>query len=158
VSIDRKNPGGLSIVSAGGIRIAFDKNAALAYLKATCGGRTPDDLLRVLADGMVAIPERIRAYAAASKASVKVTPALGNYPLPGYEALGYCEISKVPSIEGAGRVHGVRGVRPGCRLFKVLEDNVIQRHIRVHLNAPVERLSSFAMMRGYSVLELASRA
>lgn len=134
------HPGGLSIVSAGGIRIAFDEAAAFSYLKATCGGRTPDAHLQVLAQGMVAAPERMRAYARASDATVKVTPALGNYPLPGYEALGYCEVVEVPGIEGATHVHGVRGVRPGSRLFKVLEDNVIQRGIPVHLDAPAERL------------------
>lgn len=133
-------PGGLSIVSAGGIRIAFDRDAALTYLKATCGGRTPDDLLEVLADGMMAVPDRMRAYAGASGATVSVTPALGNYPLPGYDALGYCEISHMPAIEGAARVHGVKGVRPGCRLFSVLEDNVVRRGIPVHLSAPAERL------------------
>lgn len=133
-------PGGLSIVSAGGIRVAFDRDAALSYLKATCGGRTPDDLLEVLADGMMAAPDRIRAYAQASGATVTVTPALGNYPLPGCEALGYCEVTQVPAIEGADRVHGVRGVRPGCRLFRVLEDNVAARGIPVHLDAPARRL------------------
>lgn len=133
-------PGGLSIVSAGGIRIAFNRDAAVSYLRATCGGRTPDDLLQALADGMMDVPARMRAYAEPSGATVTVTAAPGNYPLPGYEALGYCEISHMPAIEGAAWVHGVRGVRPGCRLFSVLEDNVVRRAIKVHLSAPAERL------------------
>ncbi|MBR1124860.1 FAD-dependent oxidoreductase [Bradyrhizobium lablabi] len=134
------DPGGLSIVSAGGIRIAFDADAAFDYLKATCGGRTPHDLLRVLADGMTQVSDWVRALADVSRATVKVTPARGNYPLPGSEALGYCEVAEVPAIEGAASFHAVRGIRPGCRLFKVLEDNLRARHIAVRLGHPVRRL------------------
>lgn len=134
------DPGGLSIVSAGGIRVAFDKKAAYTYLKESCGGRTPDDLLDVLADGMTTISTRVEELAKTSNATVKVTPAVANYPLPGCDAFGYCEITNVPAIEGAASVHAVRGVRPGSRLFKVLEDNITQRGIPVHLNAPAERL------------------
>ena len=134
------DPGGLSIVSAGGIRIAYDREAAFAYLKATCGGRTPDDVLRVLADGMADVADWVRELAAASDAVVKVTPAPGNYPLPGSGALGYCEVREVPSIEGAPSFHAVRGIRPGCRLFKVLEDNVRARGIPIHLGHAARRL------------------
>lgn len=133
-------PGGLSIVSAGGIRIGFDRDEVLAYLKATCGGRTPDALLEVLADGMVAVPDYIRRLAAVNGAEVRVTPALGNYPLPGYEALGYCDIGAVPALEGATRHHAVRGIKAGTRLFKVLEDNVEARGIRVLHRTAAQRL------------------
>lgn len=134
------DPGGLSIVSAGGIRIAFDREAAFAYLRETCGGRTPDDVLRTLADGMVEVSDWVRELARASNATIKVTPARGNYPLPGSEALGYCEVTEVPAIEGAASFHAVRGVRPGCRLFKVLEDNVRARGIPVHMGHAATRL------------------
>ena len=130
----------MSIVSAGGIRIAFDKKAAFTYLKETCGGRTPDDLLDVLAGGMTTISARVKELAKTSNATVKVTRAVANYLLPGCDAFGYCEITNVPAIEGAGSVHAVRGVRPGSRSFKVLEDNIAQRHIPVHLDTPAERL------------------
>jgi succinate dehydrogenase/fumarate reductase flavoprotein subunit len=45
-------PGGLSICSYGAVRSACDPDAAFAYLKATNDGRTPDDVVRALADGM----------------------------------------------------------------------------------------------------------
>ena len=45
-------PGGLSICSYGAVRSAHDTELAFAYLKATNDSRTPDDVLRVLADGM----------------------------------------------------------------------------------------------------------
>ncbi len=133
-------PGGLSIVSAGGIRVCFDKEAAYRYLETTCGNRTPPDILRALADGMAEAPDYVRKLAAINGAKVKVTPALGNYPFPGCDSLAYCEIESVPALEGATSYHAVRGIKPGCRLFKVLEDNVNARGIRVVLNARAERL------------------
>jgi succinate dehydrogenase/fumarate reductase flavoprotein subunit len=45
-------PGGVSICSGGGVRCATNADDAFAYLKATNAGTTPDDVLRVLADGM----------------------------------------------------------------------------------------------------------
>jgi succinate dehydrogenase/fumarate reductase flavoprotein subunit len=133
-------PGGLSIVSAGGIRICFDKDEALRYLEATCGDRTPPEILRSLVEGMAIAPDYVRKLAAVNGAKVKVAPALGNYPFPGCEALGYCEIESVPALEGATSFHAVRGIKPGCRLFKVLEDNITARGIRVVMNARADRL------------------
>jgi len=49
------NPGGISICSGGAMRGARDAEKAYAYLKETNGGRTPDDVTRVLADGMAQI-------------------------------------------------------------------------------------------------------
>ena len=96
------DPGGLSIVSAGGIRVAFDKKAAYTYLKESCGGRTPDDLLDVLADGMTTISTRVEELAKTSNATVKVTQAVANYPSPAATQLGYCEITNVPGDRGRG--------------------------------------------------------
>jgi succinate dehydrogenase/fumarate reductase flavoprotein subunit len=133
-------PGGLSIASAGGIRVSHDPAAALSYLEATCGGRTPSSLLRVLADGMATVPDYMRRLAARNGATVRVTPALGNYPLPGYEALAYCEVEAVPSLEGLPGYHAMQPVKNGTRLFKVLEDNVEARKIDVMFETPAQRL------------------
>lgn len=133
-------PGGLSIASAGGIRVSDDPAAALDYLEATCGGRTPSPLLRVLADGMAAVPDYMRRLADRNGATVRVTPALGNYPLPGYESLAYCEVEAVPALEGLPGYHAMQPVKNGTRLFKVLEDNVQARDIKVMFEAPAQRL------------------
>ena len=45
--------GGLSICSGGAVRCATDAADAFAYLKASNAGKTPDEVLKVLADGMV---------------------------------------------------------------------------------------------------------
>lgn len=133
-------PGGLSIVSAGGIRVSNDRDAALAYLDATCGGRTPRDLLAALADGMVEVEAYMRDLARVSGAKVRVTPALGNYPLPGHEALAYCEVEAVPALEAAPCFPEAGAVKNGTRLFKVLADNVAARDIAVLMATPARRL------------------
>ncbi len=45
-------PGGISICSYGALRCANDRELAFQYLKETNAGRTPDDVIRALADGM----------------------------------------------------------------------------------------------------------
>lgn len=132
-------PGGLSTASAGGIRITDDADAAFEYLKVTCGGRTPDDLLRILADGMANAADYIRELAALSGADVSVVKALGNYALPGFESLGYCEVTRVPAIEGGG-YYAMSALSNGTRLFKILEDHVARSGVDVRLNSPVKRL------------------
>lgn len=123
------DPGGISILSAGGVRIGFDVEQVFAYLQHTCGGRTPDDVLRVLAQGMVEMPDYIRELARVDGAHVEVRPALGNYPFPGCDALGYAEVEAIPGfpVEGVSPEQGylaARPLRPGCFLFKLLADNV----------------------------------
>ncbi len=143
------DPGGLSILSAGGIRIARDTDAAYAYLRHTCGGRTPDDVLRVLADGMVRVADDLRALARVNGAEVTVEDATGNYPFPGTDALGYAEVARVPRFGAEGpEADGylaARPLRPGCLLFKVLADNVDRRMdegcLAVWLSTPAERLT-----------------
>src|SRR6202007_2237017 len=53
-------PGGISICSYGSMRCARNADRAFAYLKATNAGRTPDDIVRMLADGMTKIEQEIR--------------------------------------------------------------------------------------------------
>lgn len=133
-------PGGLSIVAAGGIRVTDDVEQAFAYLQTTCGGRTPDAVLRALAEGMAKAADYMRDLARTNGATVKVTKALGNYPFPGTDSLAYCEVDRVPALEGAAGHHAVSGIKGGTKIFKVLEDNVAALGVRVVMEAPAERL------------------
>ncbi|SLN63935.1 FAD-dependent oxidoreductase [Oceanibacterium hippocampi] len=133
-------PGGLSAVSAGGIRVSDNADEAFRYLRAICEDRTPEDMLRVLADGMVEVPDYLRRLAALNGATIKVTPALGNYPLPGCESLAYCEVSVVPELENGDRYHATHATKNGGRLFKLLEDNVESRGIPVHYRTAAKEL------------------
>jgi hypothetical protein len=143
------DPGGISILSAGGIRICEDVESGFRYLQHTCGGRTPDAVLRALAEGMAEMPDYLRELARINGARVKVAPAAGNYPFPGCDALGYAEIEAIPGFGEPGGTEAegylaARPLRPGCFLFKVLVDQV-DHHvsaglIEVWLSTRVERL------------------
>ena len=47
------HPGGISILSGGGVAFAHNAEGAFQYLKRTCNGTTPDDILRTMAEEMV---------------------------------------------------------------------------------------------------------
>src|SRR5580704_13110606 len=61
-------PGGISICSYGAIRCAHSAGDAFAYLQATNAGRTPEDVLRVVAEGMTTVEADVRKLAAVSHA------------------------------------------------------------------------------------------
>ncbi len=133
-------PGGLSIASAGGARVSDNAQNALDYLRATCGENTPDDILTAFATGMTQTADYLRRLARFSDAKVSVTPALGNYPFPGYEALAYAEVVAVPEIDGGDGYHAMKPVKNGTRMFRVLEKAAQVAGARILTNAPVQRL------------------
>ena len=156
------DPGGISILSAGGIRVCDDVEEGFRYLRHTCGGRTPDDVLRALAEGMAEVPDYLRDLGAINDARIKVAPAVGNYPFPGCDSLGYAEVESVPGFGEAGGPQGggylsARPLRPGCYLFKVLADQVDHQvaasRIEVWLSTTVERLiqASCGEIRGVTL-------
>ena len=62
------NPGGISVCSYGAMRSAHDAGEAFAYLKESNAGRTPDDVLRVLAEGMTGIQSYMQKLATVNDA------------------------------------------------------------------------------------------
>lgn len=135
-------PGGISICSAGGLRIAEDAELALTYLQSTCGGKTPDSVLRTFAEGMTGLADRLRALAGINDARVEARSSPGNYPLAGAEAFGFAYVEAIPGFDPGDCYPHVRGAAQGAMLFKVLEDNVAARapQITVALSSPVGRL------------------
>ncbi|REE93220.1 succinate dehydrogenase/fumarate reductase flavoprotein subunit [Cupriavidus plantarum] len=136
-------PGGLSVVSAGGARMAFDADAALAYLRETCGGRTRDDVLQVLARGMHDFPAWLRALADDIGATLFVRKAPGNYPFPGFEALGYAEVQALPDglrFHDAIPEHVTAVSQAGARFFGLLQAHVERRPIAVRTGTRATRL------------------
>lgn len=140
-------PGGISICSGGNIRIADDADKAYTYLRATCAGTTPDDVLKVLATGMTEVPVYFKQLAESVGASVDGRPAPGNYPFPGVDidTFGYISIDEMPDFDAARDCPNVSSYLPphraaGMRLFKVLEENITKRDITVRMNSPAGRL------------------
>ena len=68
-------PGGLSICSYGAVRSARDPESAYAYLKSTNDGRTPDDVLRALAEGMCGLEAYVRELASLNGAVISTSVA-----------------------------------------------------------------------------------
>ena len=135
------DPGGISVCSAGGIRVAKDAAKALAYLEATNGGTTPRPVLKALADGMLDIGDFMKGLGDAVGAVVVRREAEGNYPFDGYDTFGFVNVDDIPGIDLARTFPHVRGSPAGARMFKVVLDNVTKRpSIEVRLSTPVNRL------------------
>ncbi|MBL8691527.1 MAG: FAD-binding protein [Rhodospirillaceae bacterium] len=134
------DPGGISVCSAGGIRVAKDAKKALAYLEATNGGTTRTPVLKALADGMTDVGAYMKKLGEAVGAVVNERPAEGNYPFDGYDTFGFSNVDDIPGIDLAKTFPHVRGNPAGARMFKVVLDNVMKRPIDVRLGTPVRRL------------------
>lgn len=136
-------PGGISICSGGHMRSARSADDAFDYLKATNGDRTPDDVLRVLAEGMASLEAEVRQLAAVSNADVSTRAKNGNYPFPGTETFYHTFVTHVPGCEDMQTTYPFVMARPsatGWRMFKVLEDNIARRKIEIRYEFAAQRL------------------
>jgi succinate dehydrogenase/fumarate reductase flavoprotein subunit len=133
-------PGGISICSAGGVRIAEDAGLALSYLRATNAGKTPEPVLRALADGMTRLSERIERFAEASGAVISQRASPANYPFEGFETFGFVYVEEVPGFDSKDAYPQVAGSPAGAMLFKVMADNVVARPIELRCRARARRL------------------
>lgn len=134
-------PGGISVCSAGGLRISDDADQALAYLVATNAGTTPEPVLRVLAQGMAGLADAVSPLCEAVGAKLGLKPSPANYPLPGYGSFGFAYVDDVTDFDAADSYPAVRGSPAGARLFEVVRRNVEMRSgITVRLGATAERL------------------
>ena len=152
------DPGGISVCSGGNVRAAVDADEAFAYLKETCAGTTPDDVLKALAVGMTEIVDYFEHLAKVSGAEVQFRHNAGNYPFSGAETFGYASIASVPEFDAAARYPYVNSYVPihraaGARLFKVLEDNIEQRDVTLWLESAAQRLitDSSGEVRGLTI-------
>lgn len=132
------NPGGISILAGGGIATAVDAHQAFRYLQATNAGRTPDDVLQALAQGMTEMKAFVRELVKETPFELEEQRMGGTYPFPGGEGLdGF----KVAPMEGYQGFEWAKGLRGGARLFKVVLDNVkVRPRIHVHVSTPAKRL------------------
>ena len=156
-------PGGISICSYGAVRSAHDADKAFQYLKTTNDGRTPDDVLRALAQGMTEIEAYVRELGQASRAVVSTstednaaaaakadTPynheaqpvrrASGNYPFPGTETFYHTTVNEVPGFKPRETYPWANGAPGGPRLFKVLQDNLEKSGVEIRLGCAATRL------------------
>lgn len=133
------HPGGISILSGGGVGFAHNAEGAFQYLKRTCMGTTPDDVLRALAEGMVGVVDTLKKWSKVSGAEPTQTEVRGHgtYPFPGTTAIDSIKLKDFPAYSEFPWAKGLRG---GARLFKVVYDNVNERKIEVMLATPAKQL------------------
>lgn len=134
-------PGGISACSAGGLRIARDAGQAFGYLQATNGGKTPDDVLRVLAEGMVGLWDVLAGLAQGQEARIDRRDAPGNYPFAGTQTFGFAYVEALAGFDPAEAWPHIRGNPQGALLFRLLERNVAARPaITVRCGVAAQRL------------------
>jgi succinate dehydrogenase/fumarate reductase flavoprotein subunit len=133
------HPGGISILSGGGVAFARNAAGAFQYLKRTCNGTTPDDILRVMADEMVGMIAWLKELAKVSGTEPTETEVRGHgtYPFPGTNDI---DSIKLKDFAAYSEFSWAKGLRGGARLFKVVYDNVNARRIEVMLSTPARQL------------------
>lgn len=136
------DPGGISICSHGAICSTRNPDGAFTYLKNTNNGRTPDDVLRALADGMVDNEAYARKLTELTGAEYMIRERGGNYPLPGEDSFYYTQITSIPNFDAAQVYPQVKGRPGGPMVFYTLHRNVEERGIDLWLNSPARELIS----------------
>src|ERR1043165_1358692 len=133
------HPGGISMLSGGGVAFAHNAEGAFQYLKRTCNGTTPDDILRTMAEEMVGMIDWLTQLAKVSGTEPTKTQTRGHgtYPFPGTHDIDSIKLKDFPAYAEFPWAKGLRG---GARLFKVVYDNVNMRKIEVMLSTPAKEL------------------
>jgi succinate dehydrogenase/fumarate reductase flavoprotein subunit len=133
------HPGGISILSGGGVAFAHNAEGAFQYLKRTCNGTTPDDVLRTMAEEMVGMLDWVTELAKVSGTEPTKTETRGHgtYPFPGTHDI---DSIKLKDFQAYAEFPWAKGLRGGARLFKVVYDNVHSRNIEVMLSTPAKEL------------------
>ncbi len=134
------DPGGISICAGGGLRIAASFDDALAYLRATNAGTTPDAVLQAFCRGLVELEPYFRKLAALSQAKLVLKDRECNYGFPGYQSFQFIEVESVPGFDPRRDYPYARSLRNGPYVFKVVQDNVNSRRIEVRLATSAARL------------------
>ena len=136
------DPGGISICSHGAICSTRNPEGAITYLKHTNAGRTPDSVLRALAEGMQDNEAYARELSEVTGAEFMIRERGGNYPFPGEDAFYYTQITAIPNVDASTVYPQVKGRPGGPLVFYVLEKNVAERGIEVRCNTPAKKLIS----------------
>jgi len=132
-------PGGISVCSAGGIRVAADADQAMAYLVRTNAGTTPEPVLRALAEGMARLPDELPGWMAGHGATLSHRPSPANYPFPGGDTFGFVYVDALEGFE-PGQYRHVQGSPAGAMLFQLLERMLAAAGIPVRTGAAARSL------------------
>lgn len=123
-------PGGISVCSAGGIRVARDAAAALEYLKATNAETTPEPVLHALATGMTKLPDSLPTWIEGHGATIEYRHSPANYPFKGVDTFGFLYVEALEGFD-LNDFPAVRGSPQGAMLFAVLMRMMKAREIDI---------------------------
>jgi succinate dehydrogenase/fumarate reductase flavoprotein subunit len=138
-------PGGISICSGGAVRCASNADDAFSYLKATNAGTTPDDVLRVLAEGMVSTESYVK-WLVSSVPGATLKPMAdkkgGNYPFPGWQTFYSAQVQASSAVDLGAMFPNVR-TKPSSgapAMFWVIDSNLRRLGVDARVHTPVKRL------------------
>lgn len=149
-------PGGLSICSYGAVRSAHDPEQAFSYLRATNDGRTPDPVLRALAEGMCDIERTVRELGRINHAQIVTSveenamreksgdpyrrQIRANYPLPGTDTFYHTTVVDIPGVDLARLYPWANGAPGGLKLFRIVHEHLLRHGIDIRLSTPALQL------------------
>ena len=149
-------PGGLSICSYGAVRSARDPEQAFIYLKTTNDGRTPDDVLRVLANGMCEVETYVRELGRINNAVIANSveenalreksgdpyrrQIRANYPLPGTDTFYHTTVIDIPGFDAPKIYPWANGAPGGPKLFRIVHEHLLKQGVEIRLATPALRL------------------
>ncbi len=149
-------PGGLSICSYGAVRSARDPEQAFIYLKTTNDGRTPDDVLRVLANGMCEVETYVRELGRINNAVIANSveenalreksgdpyrrQIRANYPLPGTDTFYHTTVIDIPGFDAPKIYPWANGAPGGPKLFRIVHEHLLKQGVESRLATPALRL------------------
>ena len=149
-------PGGLSICSYGAVRSARDPEQAFIYLKTTNDGRTPDDVLRVLANGMCEVETYVRELGRINNAVIANSveenalreksgdpyrrQIRANYPLPGTDTFYHTTVIDIPGFDAPKIYPWANGAPGGPKLFRIVPVHLLKLGVEIRLATPALRL------------------
>lgn len=153
------DPGGISITAGGGLRVCRSTSAAFSYIKASNGGRTPDENIQPIAEGMGWLPAWFNNIAKDAGAVTEVAKSDGNYPLPGFDQLQMLNVVSIPNFDARAEYPNARALTGGTRaalggaapsatgggagVFKVVHEAIRARpSIEVVLGCAAKRIAS----------------
>ena len=146
-------PGGISICSGGGFRVATDQKKAYSYLLETNQNTIDVDLLEQFSNEMVKLPEILRKLGEVNNAKLVTLDRPANYPLSGYEAFQFMEYESIPGFDQVKEFPRARSLKSGANAFKVIFDNVKKLNIEVRYKSAAKRLisDSNGIVRGITI-------
>ncbi len=149
-------PGGLSICSYGAVRSARDPEQAFLYLKTTNDGRTPDDVLRVLATGMCGLEHYVRELGKINNAAIANSieenalreksgdpyrrQIRANYPLPGTDTFYHTTVMDIPGFDARATYPWANGAPGGPKLFRMVHEHLLKQKVEIRLATPALQL------------------